>query len=122
MCFQMKPSGILQNYGDGGTKALLAPYLLPLSYGGLETKKTLFKRILLKIAFYRKYYSSFISAGVFGRKNTNIGVTRTPHYHNTNLKIFFIRNNNSCLRLDAQNYDIHPRLSLFLTCSYFKNS
>ena len=74
----MKPSGILQNYGDGGTKALLAPYLLPLSYGGLETKKTLFKRILLKIAFFKKYCSSFISAGVFGRK-TQILVSRGLH-------------------------------------------
>lgn len=96
--------------------ALKLPQLpTPPSYGGLETG---FLKGFIKYCFLYRYFSLFICACAFVRKKTlaSCGL-RTIVIRNSYI-LFFKRSSNFCLRLDAQNFDIHTRLSLLLICSY----
>lgn len=80
---------------------------------GLRLRNSLLPGVLLKIYFYKKYFSSFISVC---NLYTNLSIIWTQHYYNTTV-IQYI-----CMRLDAKNIDTHSRQSLFWTYLYFKKS
>ena len=103
----------------GGGGALKLPQLpTPPSFGGLETKKYSFLKGFVKYCFYKgTSVYSFVRAHLLEKKILASCGLRTIIIRNSYI-LFFQRSSNFCLRLDAQNFDIHSRLSLLLICSY----
>ena len=110
--FQMKTSSFYKTAGE----LKLAQPPTPTPYSWRENKKCPLLKGFVKYYILQKILQLIHLCICIWQKKTQIlslrGL-RTIIIRNS-LYSFFIRTRNFCLRLDAQNVDIHPRLGLLL--------